>query len=570
MLQVMMYAVAVTAALSLMGYCEERLAFMREMPRRWVWAVTMALSIIFPLAGMLWVGPAVRAAPELPVAFQPSPSSPASAFASGASSPLLYPVSTEEVQGYHLSPPSDQTLLAIWAGASGLLLLRLAGASLLLRRRSSHWRRVSVLGRELLISESTGPALLGALRPRIVVPGWFMEESPVAQALIVQHEEQHMAARDPLLLRVAQLLVFAMPWNLPLWWQLRRLRQSIELDCDARVLRRGAKPSEYGAVLLAVTQRASNTPAGLIAMSVSVSALEQRIRNLTPEASRHSVVRAVALLLLWIVGIGIAAALEAPPLPRSERDNLREGPSPAQIPSQTPSPPKPMSQARTITPADGEVALPRLLPPQRMSVPNRRESIERALVERHPELVNGPERSGDAFVSMRLRPDGSVESSDLKFVEAGDVASLESARSLASAEYLDQFSGQLLLARGWQIAGGATVRSQVRVSYETVHDRSRTISPTQADIARVVEHYLPEVPENRGTATARMPWLALSQDGRVLRSGYVPATASPATWQQMLQEELSGLSVGQIVMTTGGSRTPGARTRPVMLVWVAP
>ncbi|UUZ52386.1 hypothetical protein LP419_22985 [Massilia sp. H-1] len=45
-----------------------------------------------------------------------------------------------------------------------------------------------------------------------------------------------MAARDPQLLGLALLVLVAMPWNLPMWWQLRRLRHAIEVDCDARVL----------------------------------------------------------------------------------------------------------------------------------------------------------------------------------------------------------------------------------------------------------------------------------------------------------------------------------------------
>jgi bla regulator protein blaR1 len=45
-----------------------------------------------------------------------------------------------------------------------------------------------------------------------------------------------MAAHDPLLPRVAQLMVALAPWNLPAWWQLRRLRFAIQVDSDARVL----------------------------------------------------------------------------------------------------------------------------------------------------------------------------------------------------------------------------------------------------------------------------------------------------------------------------------------------
>ena len=47
--------------------------------------------------------------------------------------------------------------------------------------------------------------------------------------------QSHRAARDPLWLALAWLVVAAMPWNLPLWALVRRLRSAIEADCDARL-----------------------------------------------------------------------------------------------------------------------------------------------------------------------------------------------------------------------------------------------------------------------------------------------------------------------------------------------
>ncbi len=87
------------------------------------------------------------------------------------------------------------------------------------------------------------------------------------QSLILEHERQHMLARDPLLLRAGILLVMLVPWNLPLWWQLRRLRLAIELDCDARVLGSGADAIRYAEVLLGVVRRVTTVPVGVVAMS---------------------------------------------------------------------------------------------------------------------------------------------------------------------------------------------------------------------------------------------------------------------------------------------------------------
>ena len=69
-----------------------------------------------------------------------------------------------------------------------------------------------------------------------------------------------------------------MPWNLPLWWQLRRLRYAIEVDCDARVLAGGLDPAHYGETLIAVGERQSAYVGAVAAMSESRSFLEERIR----------------------------------------------------------------------------------------------------------------------------------------------------------------------------------------------------------------------------------------------------------------------------------------------------
>ena len=55
------------------------------------------------------------------------------------------------------------------------------------------------------------------------------------------------------MLALAQLALLVMPWNLALWWQIRRLRVAVELDCDARVLRSG-DVRFYGDLLLDVAR----------------------------------------------------------------------------------------------------------------------------------------------------------------------------------------------------------------------------------------------------------------------------------------------------------------------------
>ncbi|MGZ6640165.1 MAG: M56 family metallopeptidase, partial [Solirubrobacteraceae bacterium] len=74
------------------------------------------------------------------------------------------------------------------------------------------------------------------------------------QRLVIAHEAEHVAARDTLVLGIACVVVAAMPWNPVVWYMLSRLRLAVELDCDARVLRAGAAPLSYGALLIDVAE----------------------------------------------------------------------------------------------------------------------------------------------------------------------------------------------------------------------------------------------------------------------------------------------------------------------------
>jgi beta-lactamase regulating signal transducer with metallopeptidase domain len=322
MLQVMGYTIAVAAAWSVVGLCAERFARLHRLPRRTAWAAAMLLSVLLPAAMILLARPTeIASAPYInpepaDLTAEPAVQLPARAsLASGQSVPSAPSAHVASRSAGTLPRPSDRLLLTTWLAASSLLGLYLLGANLLLRRRMQGWHSATVQDQQVLISEVTGPALLGAFTPRIVIPRWLLLQPPGTQALILQHERQHVLARDALLILAGLAAIVAVPWNLPLWWQWRRLRQAIELDCDARVLRTGAEANTYAQVLMAVTQRSGRTPAGALAMSEPVHALERRIANLLPDAIRYARLQTLAVLLLAAAGAGAALALEAPALP---------------------------------------------------------------------------------------------------------------------------------------------------------------------------------------------------------------------------------------------------------------
>src|SRR4030095_1679071 len=151
----------------------------------------------------------------------------------------------------------------VWGAAALLALAGYGAATWSLARRRRSWREVEVDGQSVLLAPGTGPAVVGALRPQIVVPEWSLDLSSEQRTLMIEHERQHVRARDPLLLHVAALVALIMPWNLAAWWLNRRLRLAVELDCDARVLAGGHDPRAYGTLLLDVCSRRLQPGVGL-------------------------------------------------------------------------------------------------------------------------------------------------------------------------------------------------------------------------------------------------------------------------------------------------------------------
>jgi hypothetical protein len=187
-----------------------------------------------------------------------------------------------------------------------------------LRSARRGWRPSRVAGESVLVSPGAGPAAVGILQPAIVVPEWLLSEEESVQRLVVLHESQHLAAGDHLVLAVAPLALVMMPWNVTLWWMVRRLRLAVELDCDSRVLASGVEPSVYGSLLLDVAGRIG-VGALSIALASPRSSLEQRIDALAgvlPGAGpARTPVFAVAALFCIALACGVAPTA---PLDRTE------------------------------------------------------------------------------------------------------------------------------------------------------------------------------------------------------------------------------------------------------------
>lgn len=191
---------------------------------------------------------------------------------------------------------------AAWLIVSVLLLLLFTGTMARLQRARLRWRTHRIAELSVLVSHDTGPAVIGLLRPSIVVPAWLLAQPAERQRLVVQHEDEHRSARDHVMLALACVCVCVLPWNIALWWMLLRLRLAVELDCDARVLRKGAVAGSYGALLLEIAARTRGSPFGAPALADSRTHLERRIiamteNNRTPRRTHVTAAGLSALLL---------------------------------------------------------------------------------------------------------------------------------------------------------------------------------------------------------------------------------------------------------------------------------
>jgi bla regulator protein BlaR1 len=206
----------------------------------------------------------------------------------------------------------DPALLAIWLSASLLTLGVFGRAAIrlrLVRRRAD----VSSIGSvPVLITQNTGPLVVGVLRPEIILPQWVVALDAADRQLVVAHEHEHCRAADPALLAFGVVAATLAAWNPCSWYMLRRLGGAVELDCDQRVLSMHPNPRAYARLLLAVAGRSQNTLFTVAGLAGSLSSLEQRFRLMSMNPSRFRGYRVTASLAIATILITTTAMLPRP------------------------------------------------------------------------------------------------------------------------------------------------------------------------------------------------------------------------------------------------------------------
>ena len=249
-------------------------------PRRWLWCLVIPTSVVLP--GMYRVHHS-------------------------------WSVADVFVQPATLAQSFDTSINRVWLTISGLLLLwglvsvwQVSRAVSLSRKGRGDAGGIAIIdGVPVVVTDVMGPATVGFWHSRVLLPRWVLALPGEERRYVVRHEEEHRRAHDGRLLFVMSLPLILMPWNLAMWWQIRRLCLAVELDCDNRVVNRLGDATAYGELLLKVAKATSGGPRLQPAFLGGVGTLERRLNALlSPTPLRHAqrlLLPAAALGLLVVV-----------------------------------------------------------------------------------------------------------------------------------------------------------------------------------------------------------------------------------------------------------------------------
>jgi hypothetical protein len=270
--QWMLAAAAMSLVLTVAGKCAEYLVPRVGLPRRWLWLALMVSSLVLPT---------VLASRQAP------PPSDAAVRVEMQSGPSVGPVSPSLAHARN----ADGTLLVGWGVASLALVILLGVVHVHGRLQFAGWRSRELLGHDVAVSPDFGPAAVGLIHAQVVLPEWVFDLPMEEQRLVLRHELEHISAGDHFVLLAGVVMAVVMPWNAALWWQLRRLRVAMELDCDARVAPRPVDRPRYSQLLLRARAHQFSHRAAL-AFLPTPSVLAERLHALldsSPLSSRQLV-----------------------------------------------------------------------------------------------------------------------------------------------------------------------------------------------------------------------------------------------------------------------------------------
>lgn len=495
-----LYCLALATLVGCAAWALEKVAIRFGMARRFVWLLALLASCLVPAVMIAHAADQSITVQSARIISMPLGGE---LRAEAASAPTL---TSSYVPAWPDQPQWDAWFIGLWIlGSCGMLMLWTL-ASIRTRRIIGRSEQAVVDGRVVSVTNAHGPAVFGYFRPRILVPRSLLARPQALQSIVIQHEQQHIDARDPLLLFIATALICLAPWNVALWWQLRRLRFVIETDCDARVLRAGTEPIVYGEVLLTMGQRSSSFSAGAIALTERVSQLERRIRIMINGKPRRQAWLLGLLCSLAASFVVTAASLNAPAMD-----------SPATIR-------KPMDQP----------------------LPQYVLDFERLLMKQYPKLLTD-KAPGTPVVLVLYDRAGKMERWEIAETFNGDPEEFEAPDSM-----FERF-GVKKEELGWiAVQGVESKANRILVVFSYRKDPNSNYPPaglfpdTSAVDRAIVTRFFPGAMEH-GVAAGEGLWVLFDREGNVLRTGREPL--EPNSLEKLLESRYRGIDISAITVT---------------------
>jgi len=539
----LVYALVIALLVSCAALVAERIAILRRLPSRWIWVAALLMSLTLPVL-FAWQGARTTERPAIALAVLAAKETPPVY----EQSPIVWVGGDAPVVARRAA--LDIWLLVGWSAMSALTLATLAIGWLQLRRRLRCAVQGEIAGVSVTVSRDIGPAVVGIVRSRIVIPQWLLQQDAATQRIVLTHEREHLRAQDIRVLGAALLIAALIPWNLPVWWQLRRLRFALEVDCDARVLRGGQSRSTYSAVLLNVATRLVPLRAAAAGLSESGSSLEKRIRIMhSPVRTRWRVLAAL-LGTCSIAFIAVAANVSAPPVP-------------------------------ALTSGESENGLP-LLPTPVAAWKDDEADLAHAIGYFYPQLLT-TKQEGVPYVWAVVNERGEVSQIDMD-VRPSWERDAEFARNwqayLERAGVVESQLRQELVVQipigpnygvvAWVMEPGAVAQNPAAPMFALAHRQARATQARMLATAdaqrRLIEHFDPAA-LSEGVPAGQELWFLIDPYGKVLRAGRRTTITEPQAARTAMKELFPELSVGYVTRGTAVKDTTGKRV-PVSWQWL--
>lgn len=539
----MVYALVISLLVGAAALIAERLAILRGHQSRWIWVLALLLSVVLP-ALYAWQGARSNARTATAVMALAAREAPPVY----AQSPIVWIGGDTPAVSRRVT--LDTWLLAGWSTMSALAFATLTIGWMQLRRRLRSGVADQVDGVSVTVTHDVGPAVVGIIRPRIVIPQWLLQADGATQAIAIAHEREHMQVQDIRVLGGALLLAVLLPWNLPVWWQLRRLRFAMEVDCDRRVLRAGQSRASYSAVLLNVATRLVPLRAAAAGLSESGSSLEKRIRIM------HAPVRKRWRLLAAVLGsscvalFAVAANVTAPPILPLTADLSADG--------------LPLLPTPVATQTADEASLARAVGyfyPQLLTTRQDGRAYVWAIVN---------ERGEVSQIEMTLRPawesDAEFTRNWQEYLQRAGVVESQIRQELV----MQIPAGPNYVVVAWVMQPGAVARDTSAPTYEVAPRQARTMEARMLATAdaqrRVIEHF-DAAAISEGVPHGQELWFLIDPEGKVLRAGRRTTITDPQAARLAMRKMFSEISVGYVTRGTPVKDATGKRV-PVSWQWL--